>query len=653
MSLHLISKLTRNIKISTKLGLAFGLSMGAGVISFVALKVQFSDVEKSYATTYANGAKALKTMEEANTHSSAMGFYTVAYISTKDPEMAKLKVISDDRLAASIKKAIGLTGAFKERDQLLAMLEEVQRIDDEECNPFENKAIELSKKGDDKQASKVVAQDWIPARAKLMDHLESTTKAYEGALKNLHQRIEDKSKRAVTISIAILSLGVLISIFSSLGVSRGMTKALKGMTNRIGGFIVQDMQSITLALEAMAEGDLTPRPECKTEHVKTRSKDEFGELVVMYNQMLEYTRRTMQSFAMAQDSIRGLVGQVQRSTDALSESSASLALVTRETEASAHTVAESSEQIAHSSLRTSEALKDLTTTLGNVESGAKTQFQTADSADELVRQTNAAIQSAQASASEMAEQAEQADTTVAQTIAAMQRISEQSKASNEQVRLLDERSEEVGKILVTIESIAEQTNLLALNAAIEAARAGEHGRGFAVVADEVRKLAEQSKASTVEINNLISKVRETVSEVVEVFTSTSNEVAVGVDMTTQTGDALRKIIHSSGGVANELSAIAERSENLLAALNNVRAGAADGSRSVGEMVEKADFVDNNIQNVTGIVEGTSAAAEELSAATQEVSRESAHLSSMAEDMRKLVSHFTIHDTSDVPHRKAA
>jgi methyl-accepting chemotaxis protein len=146
------------------------------------------------------------------------------------------------------------------------------------------------------------------------------------------------------------------------------------------------------------------------------------------------------------------------------------------------------------------------------------------------------------------------------TIRGMSRISERVKESAEIIKSLGNRSDQIGQIVGLINDVADQTNLLALNAAIEAARAGEHGRGFAVVADEVRKLAERTSHATKEISTTISAMQTETKQAVSAMEEGVAEVSTGTEEAASSGEALKEIILHIGKAAGEINQIAVASE---------------------------------------------------------------------------------------------
>jgi methyl-accepting chemotaxis protein len=188
-------------------------------------------------------------------------------------------------------------------------------------------------------------------------------------------------------------------------------------------------------------------------------------------------------------------------------------------------------------------------------------------------------------------------------------IAETVETASGFVRDLGEQSEKVGNIVTAINEIADQTNLLALNAAIEAARAGEHGRGFAVVADEVKKLAERTSASTTEIGDMISTIRLGVEKTVRSMDQAKNKVVTGVEYSSQAQTALGEIITSIDRLYSGVHQIATAIEEMSATTNAI-------TRDINQIsvVTKETF--SSSEEISGAATGLSTLARGLEGVVQ-------------------------------------
>ena len=195
------------------------------------------------------------------------------------------------------------------------------------------------------------------------------------------------------------------------------------------------------------------------------------------------------------------------------------------------------------------------------------------------------------------------------------------------VRTLGESSQQIGQIVEAISSIADQTNLLALNAAIEAARAGEHGRGFAVVADEVRKLAAESQESAEQIKERILTIQKDTAHAVSAMEEGKTEVQLGAKAIRDVGEQFQDIMGQVNDIRNQIDEIST-------SVNSVSSGA-------GNIVDAVDSIDSVSRRTADHTSSISASTEEQSASNEEIAAASQSLAHLASDMQAAINKFKL------------
>ncbi len=279
--------------------------------------------------------------------------------------------------------------------------------------------------------------------------------------------------------------------------------------------------------------------------------------------------------------------------------------------------------VANSVASTSEHISDEAATMAQSADTQKDQTHQLVSAmqemSSTVLQVSENSNRAAEAAHKASETAHRGGTIVDQTLANMRSIADYVGTTARKIEELGKNSDQIGRIIGVIDEIADQTNLLALNAAIEAARAGEQGRGFAVVADEVRKLAERTTTATKEIAQMIETIQAETRLAVSAMEEGTRQVQDGVQSTAQAGDSLREIIHMAEQVGEMITHIAT--------------AAAQQSRATEE-------INLNLQEIGGLVEKSATSARESANSCQDVS-------ALAVDLQKLVGNFKL-DTNIMP-----
>ncbi|CAG8868131.1 Methyl-accepting chemotaxis protein McpS [Pseudomonas fluorescens] len=362
-------------------------------------------------------------------------------------------------------------------------------------------------------------------------------------------RRDSESAEARTLQIIATLLALLVGVLAAVLITRQITRPLRETLE---------------VVEKIAAGDLT-------HDVRVTRRDELGVL--------------QQGIARMGTTLRDLISGIRDGVTQIASAAEELSAVTEQTSAGVNSQKDETDQVA-------TAMHEMATTVQEVARNAEQASQAATEADG---------------------QARTGDRVVGEAISQIERLAQEVKRSTEAMELLQQESQKIGSVMDVIKSVAEQTNLLALNAAIEAARAGEAGRGFAVVADEVRGLAQRTQKSTEEIEELVASLQNGTQQVANVMLGSRTLTDSSVELTRKAGASLESITRTVSNIQS---------------MNQQIAAAAEQQSAVAEEITRS------ILNVRDVSEQTSAASEETAASSVELAR-------LGNQLQTMVSHFRV------------
>jgi methyl-accepting chemotaxis protein len=364
----------------------------------------------------------------------------------------------------------------------------------------------------------------------------------------LKQRSDDERVRARSTELTIV-FGTLIALvlllLAGFFISRNISTPLREVSN---------------VAEKIASGDLTADVSTGTR------RDEVGGLARAFAQMTQSLRETARAaeriaagdltvemkpksekdvlgnaFAAMRNNLRGAIEEIQKSVNVFTSSASEIAVAAT--------------QVASGAAETATAVNETSATVEEVKQTAQLSSQKSKYVSESAQKAAQVSQSGRKS--------------VEEAIEAMNRIREQMESIAESIVRLSEQSQAIGAIIATVNDLAEQSNLLAVNASIEAAKAGEQGRGFAVVAQEVKSLAEQSKQATAQVRTILSDIQKATSASVMATEQGSKAVEAGVKQSVQAGESVHKLAESIAEAAQAATQIAASSQQQMAGMDQM------------------------------------------------------------------------------------
>ena len=528
------------MSIKKKISLSFGAMIVLLVVCSLLILWQLLRIDQTYSNTLDEGIPQIETTNNIEKEIILIGSQIQTYILGNRDILEELE-LSRENISIYIGDLIETLPDADDQAEL-AELENKVGIFYEKVD----RAISMISSGANKGAGSFYVTNVIPTRNDVVDSASILATRIDEDFKASQKEASDQAKVAMFLAVGAIIVAILISFILSRFMYQIIAKPIYTLRNSVSG---------------IAAGDLTG------EDIVVKTKDEVGQLATAFNEM--------------KHQLKAVLTALSDNAEHLTTTAEELSASTQEVTASSFEIANQSEVSVENAQRSAKAAQE----------SAIAMEETATAISKIAEAT----QTLHTSALNTENIADQGEVTIHSASEQMSSIYDSTKLTTELIHKLAKQSEEIAGITNIITGITEQTNLLALNAAIEAARAGEHGKGFAVVADEVRKLAEQSKNSANQIVQLTAEIQLETRNVESAVQLSLVTVEDGVNVIQEAGKSFSEIVRAVDDMKLQIENISAVSEQISASTEEVAASVSDITSSSALTADQLEAAAADIQ----------------------------------------------------------